>query len=64
MRRLSEGQKKVAEKTLFLLRLYPEAVTVQDLIEVAYKEGHFVDEVDMLSIWGRVCRFLPQRAVS
>ena len=44
-----------------LVLLYPNAKTVQDLINTARENGHFKDETEMLSVWGRVCRLLPQK---
>jgi hypothetical protein len=44
-----------------LVLLYPNAKTVQDLINTARENGHFKNETEMLSVWGRVCRLLPQK---
>jgi hypothetical protein len=44
-----------------LVSLYPNAKNVQDLIETAKENGHFKNETEMLSVWGRVCRLLPQK---
>lgn len=44
-----------------LVLLYPNAKTVQDLINTAQANGHFENETEMLSVWGRVCRLLPQK---
>lgn len=44
-----------------LVSLYPNARNVQDLIDTAKAEGHFKNETEMLSVWGRVCRLLPQK---
>ena len=44
-----------------LVLLYPNAKTVQDLINTAQANGHFENEIEMLSVWGRVCRLLPQK---
>jgi hypothetical protein len=44
-----------------LVSLYPNAKTVQDLINTAKADGHFKNEAEMLSVWGRVCRLLPQK---
>ncbi len=49
------------DKALYLVNLYPQATSVQDLIDLATKEGHFTDESELLSVWGRVCRLLPQK---
>jgi len=53
-----EQAKNKAKK---LVSLYPNAKTVQDLINTAKAEGHFKNETEMLSVWGRVCRLLPQK---
>ena len=39
---------------------YPNATTVQQLMNQAQAEGRFEDNTEMLSVWGRVCRLLPQ----
>lgn len=39
---------------------YPEAKTVKELMTIAMQHGRFEDETEMLSVWGRVCRLLPQ----
>jgi hypothetical protein len=39
---------------------YPDATTVQQLMDIAMAKGRFEDETEMLSVWGRVCRLLPQ----
>ena len=44
-----------------LVLLYPNAKTVQDLIDIAKENGHFKNSDDMLAVWGRVCRLLPQK---
>jgi hypothetical protein len=44
-----------------LVLLYPNAKTVQDLINTAQENGHFKNETELLSVWGRVCRLLPQK---
>jgi hypothetical protein len=43
-----------------LVALYPNAKTAQELINTAQANGHFKNETEMLSVWGRVCRLLPQ----
>ena len=47
-----------------LVSLYPNAKTVQDLINTAKADGHFKNETEMLSVWGRVCRLLPQKGAN
>ena len=44
-----------------LVLLYPNAKNVQDLINTAQANGHFENETELLSVWGRVCRLLPQK---
>lgn len=39
---------------------YPNAKNVKELMDIAMKDGRFQDETEMLSVWGRVCRLLPQ----
>ena len=49
------------DKAQMLVNFYPNAKTVQDLIDSAKEDGHFKNEQDLLSTWGRVCRLLPQK---
>jgi hypothetical protein len=49
------------DKALYLVNLYPELTNVQDLIDQAKTDKQFTNEVDMLIVWGRVCRLLPQK---
>jgi hypothetical protein len=57
MNTIQEAKNKANE----LVALYPNARTVQDLIDTAQANGHFKNETEMLSVWGRVCRLLPQK---
>jgi hypothetical protein len=52
---------QVKNKANELVSLYPNAKTVQDLINAAKSNGHFKNEAEMLAVWGRVCRLLPQK---
>jgi hypothetical protein len=50
----------------FALKLvsdYPQAKNVQELMDIAHAEGRFENETEMLTVWGRVCRLLPQKEV-
>jgi hypothetical protein len=49
------------DKALYLVNLYPDLTNVQDLIDQAQADKQFTDEVEMLIVWGRVCRLLPQK---
>ncbi len=49
------------EKAQSLVDLYPHITNVQDLIDQAQADAQFTDEVEMLIVWGRVCRLLPQK---
>ena len=40
---------------------YPEAKNVQDLMDTAMQAGRFENKEEMLAVWGRVCRLLPQK---
>jgi uncharacterized membrane protein YebE (DUF533 family) len=53
---IQQAKNKASE----LVLLYPNAKTVRELINTAQADGHFKDETEMLSVWGRVCRLLPQ----
>lgn len=44
-----------------LISDYPQALTVEDLMDVAIKDGRFEDNHEMLAVWGRVLRILPSR---
>lgn len=57
MNTMEQAKAKASE----LVSLYPNAKTVQDLINTAKANGHFKNEAEMLSVWGRVCRLLPQK---
>jgi hypothetical protein len=52
------------DKALYLVNLYPDLTNVQDLIDQAQADKQFTDEVEMLSVWGRVCRLLPQKEIN
>jgi hypothetical protein len=39
---------------------YPNARNVRELMDMAIKDGRFENKNEMLSVWGRVCRLLPQ----
>ena len=43
---------------------YPEAKTVEDLMDIAVANNRFENKTQMLSVWGRVLRLLPRKAVS
>jgi len=49
------------DKAQNLVNLYPHLTNVQDLIDKAQEDKQFANEVEMLSVWGRVCRLLPQK---
>jgi hypothetical protein len=49
------------DKALYLVNLYPDLTNVQDLIDQAQADKQFTNEVEMLIVWGRVCRLLPQK---
>lgn len=42
---------------------YPNAKTVEDLMNIAMQEGRFENKTEMLSVWGRVMRLLPTKEV-
>jgi hypothetical protein len=39
---------------------YPNAKTVKELMDTAQANGRFENKTEMLAVWGRVCRLLPQ----
>lgn len=43
---------------------YPNAKTVQQLMSQAMADERFEDNTEMLSVWGRVCRLLPQEEMN
>jgi hypothetical protein len=49
------------DKAQNLVDLYPHLTNVQDLIETAKADGRFNNETELISVWGRVCRLLPQK---
>jgi hypothetical protein len=49
------------DKAQNLVDLYPHLTNVQDLIETAKADGRFSNETELISVWGRVCRLLPQK---
>ena len=51
-------------KALELVSLYPDANNVQDLMDLATADSHFTNKDQMLAVWGRVCRLLPQKAAA
>ena len=57
----NKGAEFAKAYALKLVSDYPQAKTVQDLIDIAHAEGRFKNETEMLSVWGRVCRLLPQK---
>ena len=44
-----------------LVELYPNAKTVEDVIDQAKEDGRFENEDEMLMVWGRLLRILPNR---
>jgi hypothetical protein len=46
-----------------LVNGYPQAKNVQDLIELAKADNQFISNDEMLAVWGRVCRLLPQKQI-
>jgi hypothetical protein len=52
------------EKAQSLVDLYPHLTNVQDLIDQAQADKQFTDEAEMLIVWGRVCRLLPQKGAN
>lgn len=52
------------DKAQNLVNLYPHLTNVQDLIDTAKAEGHFTNDTELLSVWGRVCRLLPQKEIN
>jgi len=52
------------DKAQNLVDLYPQATNVQDLIDRAKEDKQFANEVEMLIVWGRVCRLLPQKGAN
>jgi len=48
-------------KAAELVAKYSSAKNVQDLIEIAGNNNEFKNETEMLIVWGRVCRLLPQK---
>jgi hypothetical protein len=61
---MSNGAQWAKEFARYLVEKYPDKDNVQDLIEIAKANGHFDNEVEMLSVWGRVCRLLPQKEIN
>jgi len=49
------------DKAQNLVDLYPHITNVQDLIDKAKEDKQFANEVEMITVWGRVCRLLPQK---
>jgi hypothetical protein len=49
------------QKASELVALYPLKNNVQDLIDQAKLDGHFANETELLAVWGRVLRLLPQK---
>ena len=43
---------------------YPQAKTVEDLIDIAQADGRFENKTEMLAVWGRVMRLLPSKMVA
>ena len=43
---------------------YPEEKTVQSLMNRAQEAGRFKNNTEMLAVWGRVCRLLPQEEIN
>jgi len=57
MNKIEMAKAKASE----LVILYPNINNVQDLIAIAQNDGHFANNAEMMSVWGRVCRLLPQK---
>jgi hypothetical protein len=49
------------DKAQNLVDLYPHITNVQDLIDKAKEDKQFANEVELIIVWGRVCRLLPQK---
>jgi len=45
-----------------LIEIYPDAKTVEDVIDLAQEDGRFETNEEMLAVWGRLNRMLPNRA--
>ena len=43
-----------------LVNKYPEAKTVKQLIDTAHMANEFKSNDEVIIVWGRVCRLLPQ----
>ena len=44
---------------LELIKKYPDATTVEAIIDRARLDGTLVDETSTLIVWGRLHRFIP-----
>jgi hypothetical protein len=51
-------------KALELVIKYSHLDNVQDVIDQAKADNSFANNDEMLAVWGRVCRLLPQKQVA
>jgi len=54
------NKEQATTRAQYLVDRYPEARTVQQVIDYALADDCFKSNDEMLAIWGRVCRLLPQ----
>lgn len=61
---MTNGAQWAKEFARYLVEKYPDQDNVQDLMNTAMAKGLFESDTEMLSVWGRVCRLLPQKEIS
>jgi len=54
------NKEQATTRAQYLVDRYPQARTVQQVIDCAITEDYFKSSDEMMAIWGRVCRLLPQ----
>lgn len=64
MTKLNSGAELAKEKAKTLVAQFPECTNVQDLIDTANANNLFSNNDELLAVWGRVCRLLPQKVVA
>jgi len=58
------NKEQATTRAQYLVDRYPQARTVQQVIDCAITEDYFQSNDEMMAIWGRVCRLLPQDNLS
>jgi len=54
------NKEEIKIRAQYLVDRYPQARTVKQVIDCAMSDEYFQSNDELMAIWGRVCRLLPQ----